>query len=146
MGNPLAVYDSNAVDLILGVIPILDGRAEEFVTLEAAEEAYVTVVGADGKVTRCATNNRLYNGMIKLLGASEENQKLTALYHLDRNAANGAGIGAFLLKDNNGATLIAAEQCWITNLPAKAFGKTLADVEWPFSLVAPAGALFVGGN
>jgi len=146
MSNRLAVYDSNQVDLIVVAIPIVDGRADDFVTVEADEEAFLTEKGADGHVVRYSTNNRLYKVKVKLKRSSEENQKLAALHGLDTNVPNGAGIGAFLLKDNNGATLMAAASCWIEKMPSWQMGKAVGDVEWMFAVVASPITMIGGGN
>ncbi len=44
MGKRLGVYSSKAVSLVICAIPINDGRADEFVTVEADAESYQTEV------------------------------------------------------------------------------------------------------
>lgn len=142
----LANYDSNQVKLVIAGIPIEDGRADEFITLEADEAAFTTEVGADGLVIRYATHSTLYTATLRLKGASAENQKLSALHALDANSPNGDGIGAFLLKDLNGATLAGSDKCWIEKAPATTFGKQRPDVEWVIKVVATPGQVIIGGN
>jgi hypothetical protein len=146
MTKRLAVYSSKAVSLVCCAIPIEDGRADEFVTVEADAEAFAPEVSADGVVMRYATGNTLYTVTVKLKGYSAENSKLAALHALDTNTENGAGIGAFLLKDNNGSTLMAADKCWIQKSPGVMLGKTRGDVDWVFKVVATPAQMLVGGN
>lgn len=141
-----AVYDSEAVDLIVAAIPIKDGRADPFVEISAVGDAYEDEIGADGHVVRFSTGERRYDVVVTLMGSSEENQKLAALHALDVNATNGAGVGAFLLKDNNGATLLAGPQCWVKRVPDTAKGKTPGTVAWQVRVIANAGSMIVGGN
>ncbi len=142
----LANYDSEAVVLVVCAIPILDGKAEEFVTVEKDDDSYGEEQGADAAVCRYATHGSLYTVTVKLKGWSQENQKLMALHALDTNTTNGSGIGIFLLKDNNGATLMGSDKCWIKKPPQGGFGKTRPDCEWVFKVVANTGSMILGGN
>ena len=146
MSNRFAVYDSNSVDVIVAAIPVLDGRADDFFAFAPDEEAFLFEKGADGHVVRFATHNRIFKVELKLKRSSEEHQKLAALHALDTNVANGAGVGPFLCKDNQGATVLVGGQCWITKLPDWQFGKAVGDVTWPIIVVATPVGLLVGGN
>src|SRR5690606_34324585 len=129
-------YDSDNVTLIVAGIPIEDGRAEEFVTVEPEEDAFADEPSADGHVVRYATHNRRYKVSVKLKRSSMHNQQLHALHTADVLAPNGAGVGVFTLKDGNGATLMASDQCWIVKAPPVTFGKAVGDVEWLIRVVA----------
>ncbi len=146
MSKRLAVYSSKAVSLVICAIPINDGRADEFVTVDADEEAYNTEVSPDGAVIRYDTGNSLYTVTVKLKGYSAENIKLAALHALDTSSSNGAGIGAFLLKDNSGPTLMASDKCWIQKAPPAGFGKQRPDVDWMIKVVASPSQMLLGGN
>lgn len=146
MSKRLATYDSNQVDLIVVAIPINDGRSDDFCAIDAEEEMFKTESGADGHVCRFKTNARVYKLKIKLKRSSEHNQQLAALHALDSNTPNGAGIGAFLLKDNSGATVLAGGQCWIDKCPAWQHGKAIGDVEWPFTVIGDPITMLFGGN
>ena len=139
-------YDSNAVDLILCAIPITDGRAENFVKITAAEDAFGTESGCDGEVTRYATHNEVYEAEVTLKGSSSHNEQLAALHALDRMSAGGAGVGIFLLKDRNGATLFASDKCWIKKPADYETGKQRGDVTWPVTFVAKPLGIIPGGN
>lgn len=146
MSKRLGVYDARNVVLIAAAIPIKDGLADEFVTVEADEDAFTEETSPDGAVLRAATGNTLYTVTVKLKGYSEHNAQLSALHALDVNSLNGAGVGLFLLKDNNGSTLMSSNKCWIKKAPPKTFGKTLPDCEWVFKVVGSPTQMLVGGN
>jgi hypothetical protein len=145
MSAPTKVYDSNAVDVIICAIPIVDGRAEEFIRVTPEGPAYEDVIGADGHVARYATHERRYTVEVTLLNTSEEHAKLMALHILDTNSKNGAGVGVFLLKDNNGSTLLAGSKCWITKAPDMTKGKAVGEMTWTVRVVADTSTMFMGG-
>jgi hypothetical protein len=146
MVKRLGVYDARNVVLIAAAIPVSDGLADEFVVVEADDDAFSEESGPDGAVMRYATGNTLYTVTVNLKGYSEHNAQFSALHALDVNSLNGAGIGIFLLKDNNGSTLMSADKCWIKKAAPKTLGKTLPDCAWVFKVVANAGTMLVGGN
>lgn len=146
MGTRIANYDSESVALIICAIPILDGKADEFVTVDKDDESYGEEMGADGSVCRFATHSSLYTVTVKLKGFSSEHQKLMALHALDTNSSNGSGIGVFFLKDSSGATLMGSDKCWIKKPPAGGFGKTRPDGEWIVKVVATPAQMLIGGN
>ena len=81
-----------------------------------------------------------------LLRSNPGNQQLAALLAEDRISTAGAGVGVFLLKDENGATLHAGDKCWLTAAAPQEFGKNKSDVTWKFAVVMKPFATIVGGN
>ena len=146
MSVRLAVYDSEAVTLNCCGIPVTDGRAEKFVTIDKQGDSFGVEESSDGAVMRYATHGSLYIVTVALKGMSNVNPMFSALHALDCNQPNGAGIGIFLLKDNNGSTLCSTDKCWITRPPAAGFGKTREDCEWVFNVVATPLQMLIGGN
>lgn len=146
MSKRFSVYDSKEVSCIVGAIPIEDGRADPFVEVSQVGPAYEDEIGPDGSVVRYATGERRYDVTVNLMGSSEENAKLSALHAADVNATNGAGVGAFLLKDSNGSTLLAGAQCWITQTPGASKGRGPGEVSWNIRVIADATSMIVGGN
>ena len=140
------VYDSRAVDLVLVGIPITDGKADPFVKLAPRGDAFEDDIGVDGEVCRYPTNEVRYDGELTLKSFSEHNQQLAAILAADRESTGGAGVGVFLLKDNNGATIHAGDKCWLKRMPDQEFGKNKPDVVWMFSVVMKNYAAIVGGN
>lgn len=140
------IYDSKAVTMVLSDIPISEGLAETFIKISREAAAFEDEVSADGEVTRTATHDDRCTIELTLKGTSKHNAELSALHALDTNSAGGAGVGAALIKDNNGSTLIAAPQCWITKAPDLELGKTRGDCTWTLRAVVPAAAFIIGGN
>lgn len=102
-----------------------DGDA---VTVEYDDNIYNTSVGADGEVTRSKSNNRVATITIRLQKTSDFNDVLNNFYQSDR--LSDSGVFPFMLKDNKGRELHAAEKCWIEKEPSIAFGKEAGDREW----------------
>jgi hypothetical protein len=69
---------------------------------------------------------------------------LSALFTADRLARNGAGVGAFLVKDNQGRSLYASPACWIVKHPDVSFDREAQVREWVIDVadIQP----FTGGN
>ena len=141
-----AVYEAEAVELIVSNIPIKENRAKGTFVKLTVPEKYGTMSGTDGSVTRYKINDRVTRAEVTLLTSSSHNQQLSALHILDDNATNGAGVGAFLLKDNNGATLVSSAQCWVAKAPDWELGEEVKEVVWTFDLVEGKGTSVYGGN
>lgn len=139
-------YDSRAVDLVLVGIPITDGKADPFVKVSPVSDAFEDDVGVDGEVCRYPTNDPRYDVEVTLKGSSKHNQQLAAILAVDRESTGGAGVGVFLLKDNNGATIHAGDKCWLVASPPQEFGKNKPDVTWKLRVVMKNFATIVGGN
>lgn len=147
MSNRLANYASEAVDVIFAGLPMSDGRADPFFQIAPNGPAYVIEgPGADGQITRCATENNLYEITLTLKGSSSEHAKLSALHIADRISTGGAGIAPLLIKDRNGSTLIATDQCWIVSFSELGFGVTRPDVAWTLHAIIPPAGFILGGN
>lgn len=130
------IYDAREVSLVISNIPIDSGFAEgAFVEVEQLEEDFKMVVGTDGSVTRSKTNNRSAKVIVRLLQTSDGNALLSALNRLDKLQPNGAGVGAFLLKDRtNGSIVHQAEHCWIAKPPKVTYEKIATPREWELAI------------
>ncbi len=126
-------FDLNAVEVNVTGIPIKDGLVSFEVTPEG--DAYADEVSVDGKVCRYATGETRATCNIVLKGFSSHHAELSALCAADRQATNGLGVGSFLLKDGNGATLISASQAWIMGIPAMSMTSKREDITWKIRLV-----------
>lgn len=143
----LSVYESKVFAVIFAGVPIKDGRADPFFTISANGPAYVVEgPGADGHVTRCGTNNRLYTITLSMKGASADHAKLSAIHIADCDAANGAGVAPLFVLDSNGSTLIQTDRAWITQMPEQAHGVTKPDVSWELHAIIEPGGFILGGN
>lgn len=140
------VYDSDAVDLIAVTIPITEGKGDPFVTITPEGPAFEDSISVDGDVTRYQTNEQRVTIEVQLEGSSPHNQQLAAVLAADRSSTSGAGLGGFLLKDGNGATLIATDRAWLTQCSSLSFGKNRPPVTWTLRAVIPPLAMLPGGN
>ena len=128
-----AVYDIAAHDIVIGAIPVKDALVSAEIAAEA--EAFSDEIGADGHVVRYATHDPRATCTIVLKGTSKENVKLSALLGQDQAAPNGAGVVNFLVRDNNGTTLISTDKAWIRRRPTKTIAAAPGDVSWEVRLV-----------
>ena len=144
---PFSTYDLRNVSLLICAIPISEAPGEdEFIKIKPHEEAYAVVKGADGSVIRCATNNRLYEWSLTLSQNSPHNVQLSALHAVDKADTNGAGVGAFILENLGGGTLVTAVHCWITQLPEFTYGKMAKPVVWEGYFEASPAQVILGGT
>lgn len=143
----MSTYDSRNVTLQVGPFTLSHGLAQEgFVSIEASGEAFVVEQGANGDFTRYATHNYIKTITITLRAHSKHNAQLSALHEVDKASKQGAGVMAFLLKDNNGTSLHATGECWIQTPPADALGSVSnADKVWTLQGNFKPGSSVVGG-
>ena len=112
-------------------IPITGGYADgEFLRIESESDAFTDVAGTDGEVTRSKTNDRRATATLSLMQTADANNLLAALAITDREAPNGAGVGAFLVRDRQGTALYQASECWISKTPDATFDREATAREW----------------
>jgi hypothetical protein len=123
-------YDADQITVSVAGIP-LGGYAEgEFLRIEQESDDFEDVVGTDGEVTRSKTNDTRANVTILLMQSSDSNDLLSALSNTDRRAPNGAGVGAFLVRDRNGRALYTGAASWVKRPPNATFDRTATAREW----------------
>ncbi len=145
MSDRFYIYDSNGMSSTVCGIPVEGGFGEDtFIEIEYLSPAFVTKVGADGSVTRSATNDNRAKITLTLMQSSIENALLSALHNIDKNAGNGAGVGPLLIKDNQGTSLYAGEKSWITGHPKVVFSKSGEARAWEIECANLES--FTGGN
>jgi len=145
--NSFGVYAGPEVLIAFGTVTLDDMRADEFLEITADEDAYVTVKGSDGSITRCTTGNSLFHATVRLKAASNTNQVLSAILQVDQIAGGGAGVASFFVKDPNGATIVTSEAAWLSKWPDFSKGKEVGkDVEWMFDMQILPGFMIIGGN
>jgi hypothetical protein len=137
-------YDADQITVVIAAIPISGYADGEFLTIEQESDAFSDVVGTDGEVTRSKTKDNRATVTLKLMQTSDSNDALSALYNADRAASNGAGVGAFLVRDRNGRSLFTGDACWIQKAPDVSFDRAPTSREW---VIRVADLLrFDGGN
>lgn len=143
----MKLADINQVSCVVAGITIESGRGEEggdFLDVEMLSDTFVDTVSLDGQVSRAKTNDMRADVTVRVMSTSEANKYLSALYTLDTNAPNGAGVGAFLCEDRGGFTKYIGAECWIVKPPKRTFGQKPKVNEWKIRVanLIP----FEGGN
>lgn len=143
MGD-VKTYDPASVSIVAFGIPISGYADGSFVSVERNEDSFTLQVGTDGESCRSKSNNKSGRVTVTLLQSSISNDLLSAQLALDELSPNGDGIGPFLMKDNSGRSLFAAEKAWIVKPPAAAFSRESESREW---VIESADLVpFTGGN
>ncbi len=137
-------YDPDQVTIAIAGIPIHGFADGSFCTITQEADAFSDVVGTDGEVTRSRTNDRRATCTVKLMQSSDSNDLLSALYNSDILGQNGAGVGAFLVRDRNGRALFTADACWVMKAPDVDFDRTATAREWTIRIAKL--VRFDGGN
>lgn len=139
------IYNINGCDLVFFGIPMKDNVVSFLIAPDGP--AFTKEKGADGKIIRCATNEKGAKCTVTLKGGSIENEKLSAIHALDVSTPNGAGVGPFYFIDHNGSTLVSTDVAWIEGMTSKTFGATPGDTTWVIDLVLDKPLQYViGGN
>jgi hypothetical protein len=128
-------YDPSKVDVIFGVVPLSGWGDGAFVEITKNEEAFTTVVGADGITTRVRNLNNLHRVTITLSQQSGSNAALSALHLLD--LSGNAGPLPIFIRDQLGTTVFASDKAWIVKFPDATFGKNAESRQWIIDVVDP---------
>jgi hypothetical protein len=125
-------YDPKKIDVVLAGQRLNSGLADgTWLTYTSAAPGFSKKVGVDGEVTRTRSHDRSGEIRLTLMASSAINDVLSRLYADDRDGnANGRGVGALLIQDRNGTTLLQASQAWISDDPDISFGAEVETREW----------------
>lgn len=135
-------YNPADVTVIVAGVPVGGFADGTFITAARDNPSYTNGSGADGEGWRAKSNDRTGTITMTLLQTSLSNDALSALSALDE--ASGDGVGPFLLKDNSGRTLIAAETCWLEKPADSEFAREVTNREWVVKTDNM--NTFIGGN
>jgi len=132
--------------LVIGGVPVpLVGLAEDsHIKFQRDAPVYTDQVGVDGQVVRVRSHDNRGTLTISFMQTSESNALLSTILQTDMASDNGAGVGPFLLKDQNGLTVIESPESWISSTPDNEQGKTATQRDWVVR-IADCG-VFEGGN
>lgn len=140
------LYRTTEVKVNFGAVELKDARADTFLNITADEEAFLTIKGSDGAITRYATGNELFHVEYTCKRSSNDNQVLSELHRIDKRTPGGAGVASFSVKDAQGATILVATKAWIQGTPDATSAKDVGgDVTWMFDMQLPDGYV-LGGN
>lgn len=124
-------YNAKQVNVSLAGKNLNGGYADgTFFIVRRSTPSFTKKVGTDGEVTRSRTNDRTGEFEIHLMQGSDDNDWLSALFLLDENSENGAGVGALSCEDKNGTTLHFAANAWLTEWPEANFDREAGPRVW----------------
>jgi hypothetical protein len=135
-------YDPANVSLVFAGI-IVEGYADgTFVTAARSNPSFSLKVGSSGEGARAKSNDKSGTVTFTLMQSSKSNDELSAQALLDE--LSGDGIGAFLMKDNQGTTLCSAETAWLQKPADAEYAKEISDRQWVIETDVL--NMLVGGN
>ncbi len=133
--NAVKTYDPMLLDASFAGIPLNKGLSDgTFFTITPTSEGFTFKVGVDGEVTRVRKHDRTAEVTFTTMQSSDVNDRLSAVYRAARLATNGQGVGAFLLVDRAGTTVIQAAKAWISQEPTVSFSGDVETREWTITL------------
>jgi len=134
-------YDPKKVVIIVGGVP-LSGYGDTFVVVARASDAYESVVGADGEVTRTRIQDKRGTITVTLKQTSKSNDILAAFAAADE--LDNDGVVPVAVKDLLGTSLHFSAEAWVKKVPDSEYAKAAGEKEW----VLECGILetFPGGN
>lgn len=138
------IYDSNRVQISFAGIPCQGYADGDFLTITREADAFTSVVGTDGEVSRSKSNDRRATIEVTLMSTSPTNDLFSAVLAADINANGGAGVGAFLVVDLSGASLYSSGNAWITKGPDVTYSREATERTW--TLQCDKLYEFTGGN
>lgn len=131
----MKTYDPKQFDIVFAGILINEGLADgTFLSVEPTTPGFSSKVGADGEVCRARSHDRRATATVTVMQTSEVNDRLSALYEADRDAPNGAGVGAFEVRDRVGTTILTASRAYIANAPTATLELEASTREWTIEL------------
>lgn len=108
-------YDPGRITMVWNGILIQGYGPDTFVKAARNEDLFDEQVGADGSVVHVRNRNRTGKVTFTLLDASPTNDQLSTAANADE--LTGLSIGALMIKDLNGTTLIKCANARIQKYP-----------------------------
>ena len=142
--SALRIADFNQVQCSFAGVPIEGWADGDVLTVTREADIFGSVVGVTGSVARYKTNDNRETVTISLLSTSPVNAALSAIFTADLYAPGGAGVGAFMIVDLNGTTLITAGNAWIKRPPDLSWSNEPRERVWTLELATVRD--FSGGN
>jgi hypothetical protein len=139
-------WNINDLAISLNAIPLDDGgyADDEVFSLEWDDSQFLDFTGADGEVSRYATNNFKAFVTLRYANTANANDRLSSMLQADLSLPNGAGAGVFNARDKEGRLVVLSERAWITGFPAYKAGKAVQVLEWKIRLADARGSFFGG--
>ncbi len=124
------VRNPRTLGLVGNLKACLDQAQGEFIKLERDSQKYTDEVGTDGQVLRIKMFDDRATVTFTTMQEAAINSVLSTLYQADVNSDNGAGVGAFLLKNRAGLTIHEAQECWVAKLPDVTLSNGVTNRPW----------------
>lgn len=121
-------YDPGQIVVIFKGVQILGYASGTFVKASRTKETFAMSVGAGGDVVRVRSRDKTGSVAITIQAASPTNDVLTGFIASDE--ATGSGVGALLIKDLYGTTLITADKAWLEKPADGEYAADSPDREW----------------
>lgn len=134
--SPLKVVGSWVIPIPPGVIDILDGAISpgDFVVVETDTDAWSREVDLAGNATRVRNNNQGGRVRVTLSASSPTNTKLTKAAAADAISENV--VGALVLRDLNGNTVVECDGAFLVDSPDPSFGSERGSRTWTWECAA----------
>lgn len=144
MASRFGIYDPQEVIVSVGGADIEGYFTGAFVQITYDNDAFNSVVGASGDVTRSKTDSLMATITLTLMQTSPSNDLLSTILNADLKGRNGAGVFALVIRDSaSGRTVYTAANAWISKGPDASFDQQDSGRAW--TLKAARLESFVGG-
>lgn len=130
MARDTRQYDPGQIILNVNGADTIGFAAGTFIEVERAVDAFTTVVGSDGEITRVKSQNRMGTIKCTIQQSSPSNDFFSALANQDEQTSNAAV--PILLKDANGTTLVQVKKGWVKKKSNATFADAAENREWTF--------------
>ena len=133
---PLKVVGSWVIPIPPGVIDILDGAVNtgDFVVFESDNDAWSRESDLAGNATRVRNNNEGGRVRVTLSASSPTNGKLSGAAAADAISENV--VGALVLRDLNGNTVVECDGAFLVDTPDPSFGSERGSRTWTWECAA----------
>lgn len=121
-------YDPTNVVLNIGGTDIVGFAEGSFIEVERNKDAWLTVVGSDGEVTRIKNPDISGTFKVTMNQSSPSNDYLSTLATLDEHTSNGNR--PVYLTDKNGTSKATAKTGWVRKKAKLGFSNANETREW----------------
>lgn len=130
----MRTYDPKKIDIIFAGVR-MEGFADgTFLKIAPKSPRFTSKSGVDGEVSRSRMHDTRKDVELTLMQTSATNERLSAIFKADVDSTNGEGVGAFMVQDRGGTTLIEGT-AYITTDPDAEFAAEAGPRVWKFELV-----------
>lgn len=123
-------YSPDRITLVFKGITITGFANGTFIEAERDNDGWTDEVGATGTVVRVKSLDRRGKITFSTMAGAPVNDLLSALIVLGEDGPIAGDVGAALLKDLNGTTLVAAEEAWLLKHAKVEYADTHTPRQW----------------